>query len=115
MISLRASSITIAATPTVPRTREQNIDTFNYIRTREIALGEDKRTVHEKKKECMEAMQKLQGEIDVLGKEEAGFGKAFEEIKVRKRHILSTMSYEEQLDFMFEAGEAAAGKRSRLD
>jgi predicted nucleic acid-binding Zn-ribbon protein len=100
--------------PEVTRTREEEIETFNSIRTREQAVSQEKRTVQEKRSECMESIRRLQGEIDGLQKEEAELGTAWVEIEAKKRDLIETMSHEEQLDFMYEAGLAAASKRPRL-
>ncbi|KAK7190263.1 hypothetical protein PSPO01_03984 [Paraphaeosphaeria sporulosa] len=55
------------------------------------------------------------GEADNAREEEWAHTGVCEEIKARKRDLMGTMSHEEQLDFMYEAGEAAASKRSRFE
>lgn len=109
------SSVTIPATPAVPRTREQKIDEFNSMRVQEHKLDREKQIMQKHKHERMKALRKLQNEVEALGKKEAALEETHKGINTRKRDLMATMSHEEQLSFVYEAGKAAGNKLSRQE
>ncbi|KAK3202193.1 hypothetical protein GRF29_161g439600 [Pseudopithomyces chartarum] len=90
------------------RQRDKNVETFIRMREDDLANLEMKKQVTALKIEQLKMMRQLQDEISVLDKQKTDINQALEDSRAYRRQLLQSMPVVEQMEIVYEAGQASA-------
>ena len=110
-----ALASTVSSTHAGFRSRDKDVEAFQRMRHDGITKLKLKKQVVASKAKRLKMMRQLQDEINMLDKQERDINKALQDNGAHKRQLLQSMPVDEQMEFIFKAGQASATKHRSIE